>query len=142
MAKLAALTAAALALLVLAGPAVAGVNPQLAGLQVALRAQGLYCGAIDGIAGPATAKAVKAFQRRARLPVDGIAGPRTRRALGRRGRHLYGSRAMTERDVGWDVAALQFAPQSEHGVAQRFDGVLGAHTLAALLRFQRKDILS
>jgi peptidoglycan hydrolase-like protein with peptidoglycan-binding domain len=36
----------------------AGVNPQIAGLQVALRAHGLYLAQIDGIAGPHTAAAV------------------------------------------------------------------------------------
>src|SRR5262249_49940793 len=38
-------------------------NPQTAGLQVALRAQGLYRGPIDAIAGPETVAAVRAFQR-------------------------------------------------------------------------------
>ena len=49
-------------------PAVhAGVNPQIAGLQVALRAHGLYLAQIDGIAGPRTSAAVHAFQRAHRL---------------------------------------------------------------------------
>ena len=38
-------------------------NPQEAGLQVALRAQGLYLGPIDAISGPETVAAVRAFQR-------------------------------------------------------------------------------
>jgi peptidoglycan hydrolase-like protein with peptidoglycan-binding domain len=36
----------------------------------------------DGIIGPQTAAAVRAFQRRQGLPVDGVAGPATLRALG------------------------------------------------------------
>ena len=60
----------------------AGTSP-VAALQVALSARGLYTGTIDGVAGPSTTAAVRAFQRRAQLPVDGIVGPRTRAALGR-----------------------------------------------------------
>ena len=40
-----------------------GRNPQTAGLQVALRAQGLYRGPIDAISGPGTVAAVRDFQR-------------------------------------------------------------------------------
>ena len=53
--------------------------------QVALRAEHLYDGDVDGRAGPQTGLAVRAFQRRERLAVDGVAGAATRRALGRRG---------------------------------------------------------
>jgi peptidoglycan hydrolase-like protein with peptidoglycan-binding domain len=55
-------------------------NVGTAALQVALRAQGLYPGTVDGIAGPATAAGVRTVERRAGLAVDGIAGPRVRRA--------------------------------------------------------------
>jgi peptidoglycan hydrolase-like protein with peptidoglycan-binding domain len=67
-------------------------DPEVAGLQVALRAHGLYQGAIDGIAGPQTRRAVLVFQRRKGLAVDGRAGPRTRAALGPLGRPLLGRR--------------------------------------------------
>ena len=69
-------------------------NPQLAGLQVALRAQGLYCGPIDGIAGPQTVRAVRAFQRRQGLPATGLSDARTRALLGPLGRPLVGSRRL------------------------------------------------
>ena len=52
----------------------AKVDPQVAGLQVALRAYKVYAGPIDGISGPATRRGVKRFQQRVRLPVDGVAG--------------------------------------------------------------------
>src|SRR5215208_205756 len=74
-------------------PASAG-RADVASLQVALRAVGLYRGSVDGISGPWTKRGVRRFQRRRHLAVDGIAGPRTRRALGRRGRPRLGKRPM------------------------------------------------
>src|SRR5436190_9323941 len=97
-----------LAVLAFPAPAAAGVSPQTAGLQVALRAYGLYSGPIDGIAGPATVRGVEAFQRRVGLRADGKAGPATRHAFGPLGRPLFGRRAMRRGVFGWDVAVLQF----------------------------------
>src|ERR671925_1046269 len=92
-----------------AAPAGAVTNPQVPGLQVALRAKGFYRGPIDGIAGPMTARAVRRFQRRAGIVVDGVAGPITRRKLGRLGRPLFGARLLVQRgSVGWDVSVLEF----------------------------------
>ena len=53
-------------------------------LQIALTARGHALQA-DGVFGPATERAVKAFQARSGLAVDGIAGPATMAALGHRG---------------------------------------------------------
>lgn len=50
-------------------------------LQMVLRNMGLYTGALDGVYGPATARAVAGFQRSRGLLVDGIAGPQTLGAL-------------------------------------------------------------
>ena len=77
-----------LAALLLPARAHAITNPQIPGLQVALKAEGVYAGPIDGIAGPMTARGVRRFQRRAGLLVDGVAGPRTRAKLGRLGKPL------------------------------------------------------
>lgn len=130
--------ASLVALLLLAGPAQARVDPQTAALQVALRAKALYHGAIDGIAGPRTNRAVRTFQRRNGLVVDGIAGPRTRRALGRLGRPLYGARNIRRGMVGWDVSALQFL-LARRGVSPgAIDGVFGPGTAAAVVRFQNR----
>src|SRR6476619_5565300 len=82
-------------------------SADVAALQVALRAQRLYAGSVDGVDGPGTAAAVRRLQRRSGLDADAIAGPMTRRALGRRGRPALGSRVVGPRDRGWDVAALQ-----------------------------------
>jgi hypothetical protein len=123
--------------LLLAGPALAVGNPDVAALQVALQARGLYAGTIDGMAGPATTRAVTAFQKKKRLVPDGIAGPVTRQALGRFARHELGSRPLGMGMVGWDVAALEFA-LAWHGFPSGvFDGVFGPHVQAAVMRFQR-----
>jgi len=134
MVRLAVIAAAA----ALAAPAAAlgGVNPQIAGLQVALRAHGLYLAQIDGVAGPRTAAAVHAFQREHGLRV-GIADTRTRVALGPLGRPLFGSRVLRRGDFGFDVSVLQFI-LTRHGVyAGALDGYLGKETAAALRRYQR-----
>ncbi len=117
--------------LLLAGRAQAS-NPQIAGLQVALRAYGLYLQPVDGIAGPATREATRAFQRKVGLPVDGIAGPRTRAALGPLGHPLFGSRHLVRGDFGWDVSVLQFLLHMP-----AIDGYLGPSTERALRRWQR-----
>src|SRR6476659_4062560 len=132
----------------------AALNPQHAGLQVALRAQGLYLGPIDAIIGPKTVAAVRAFQRGHSLHVTGIADLSTRRELGPLGTPLFGSRTLLRGKFGWDVAVLQFLlvkhgvrvpvnaymdPPTVRGVRHyqsamhlRADGVAGPATFAAL----------
>jgi murein DD-endopeptidase MepM/ murein hydrolase activator NlpD len=133
-----ALAAAFVLFLALAAPAAAAVGkPNVAALQVALRARGLYVGTIDGLAGPSTTTAVRRLQRRARIAVDGVAGPQTRTALGRYARHRFGTRLINLGKSGWDVAALQFALATHGFPSGTFDGGFGPHTDAALRRFQR-----
>ena len=124
-------------IIALAAPAVASAaSANVAALQVALRARGFYAGTVDGVAGPATAAAVRQLQRRRGLPADGVAGPQTRRALGRRGRPRLGSRPLASGARGWDVAGLQFLLATRGFPSGTFDGGLGARTDAALRRFQ------
>jgi nucleoid-associated protein YgaU len=133
-----------------------GRNAQTAGLQVALRAQGLYRGQIDAIAGPGTVAAVRKFQRIHGLRITGIADARTRRALGPLGRPLFGARTLRRNDFGWDVAVLQYmlvrqginvpinayydAPTLhgvrilQHRMHLSRDGIVGPHTLSAIVR--------
>jgi LysM repeat protein len=135
-----------------------GRNPQTAGLQVALRAQGLYRGTIDAISGPGTVAAIRKFQRVHKLRITGIADARTRAALGPLGRPLFGARTLRRGDFGWDVAVLQFLLVRQginvpinayydgptlHGVRVlqhrlnlRRDGVVGPHTLSAIVSRQ------
>src|SRR6476646_3677339 len=127
--------AALLAGLTLAATANAG-NPQIAGLQVALRAYGLYNGPVDAIAGPKTVRATKAFQRRAGLVADGRAGPATRRALGPLGAPLYGRRTLRRRMFGWDVSVLQFM-LARRGALVPVYGFYDAATERAVRRYQR-----
>jgi hypothetical protein len=139
--SLAVFAAAALAGAVSPSALAAGRDPQVAGLQVALRAQGLYHGAIDAIAGPRTVAAVREFQRSHGLPVTGHAGPRTRRALGPLGRHLFGSRILRRGDFGWDVAVLQFL-LVRHGIAVPVNAYFDGPTLAGVRRLQRRQRLA
>jgi hypothetical protein len=117
-------------------PAAQALNPQTAGLQVALRAYGLYGGAIDGIAGPNTVAATRAFQGRAGLHVDGRAGLRTRRALGPLGMPLFGRRTLRAGKFGWDVSVLQFL-LARRGHLVPVSGYFDGATARALRRYQR-----
>lgn len=51
-------------------------------MQQKLKNWGYYTGAVDGIYGPLTKKAVEYFQRKNGLKVDGLVGPQTLTALG------------------------------------------------------------
>jgi peptidoglycan hydrolase-like protein with peptidoglycan-binding domain len=117
-------------------PQAVAADAGVAALQVGLHTRGLYAGPIDGINGPATAKAIRRLQARARITVDGVVGPQTRRALGRFARHRFGSRPLQIGKAGWDVAALQFRLAWHGFPSGAFDGILGPHSDAALRNFQ------
>ena len=51
-------------------------------IQTKLKRWGYYSGSVDGIYGTQTVNAVKYFQRKNGLTVDGIAGPATLKAMG------------------------------------------------------------
>ncbi|MHB8642338.1 MAG: peptidoglycan-binding protein [Gaiellaceae bacterium] len=118
-------------------PAPSSANAQQAGIQVALRALGLYCGPIDGVAGPQTVAAVRAAQKRLHLPVTGLVDVRTRVALGPLGTPLFGSRTLRLGDFGLDVAVLQFLLVKRGLYRGAVDGYLGRRTDGALRRYQR-----
>jgi LysM repeat protein len=124
--------------MVFASPAGAYVNAQHAGLQVALRALGLYHGPIDGLVGPQTVAAVRAAQQRAHLRVTGLADKRTRWSLGPLGRPLFGSRVMRPGLFGYDVSVLQFLLTRRGMYDGPLDGYLSRATDKALRRYQRQ----
>jgi LysM repeat protein len=119
-----------------AATAGAVLNPQHAGLQVALRAQGLYLGPIDAIIGPRTVAAVRQFQRTHGLRMTGIADVRTRRELGPLGTPLFGSRTLAHGKFGWDVAVLQFL-LNRHNVRVPVNAYMDRPTVAGVKRYQR-----
>jgi LysM repeat protein len=122
---------------VAAGSANAAINPQHAGLQVALRAQGLYLGPIDAIIGPKTVAAVRRFQRTHGLRVTGIADLATRRQLGPLGTPLFGSRPLSRGAFGWDVAVLQFL-LNRRGIHVPINAYMDRPTVAGIRRYQRQ----
>jgi murein DD-endopeptidase MepM/ murein hydrolase activator NlpD len=126
----------ALLLCLVLSPPAAAASANVAALQAALYGRGLYAGSVDGVRGTGTTRAVRRLQRRAGLAPDGVAGPRTLRALGRAGRHPYGSRRLHAGSVGWDVAALQFLLERHGFPCGGVDGGFGARTVAAVQRLQ------
>lgn len=118
------------------------VDPQVAGLQVALAAHRYYAGAVDALPGTQTASAVRSLQRRARLPVTGLATPATRAALGPLGRPLFGERVMRRGMVGWDVSVLQFLLAVDGFDVGTLDGRFGPRTRAALVAYQTRRRLT
>jgi len=127
----------AIAAVLLVAPAAASAgSANVAALQVAMRAVGLYPHAVDGITGPWTQQAVRTFQTQHGLTVDGVAGPQTRAALGKRGKPNLGKRPMHQGQRGWDVAALQFLLHARGFEPGGFDGGFGPNTHNAVRRFQ------
>ena len=102
--------AAALVAAALAAPAASAQSADVAALQVALRAQGPLRRDDRRRARAADERGACArFQARRGLVVDGIAGPATRRALGRRGRPRLGAaRARARARAAGTSPALQF----------------------------------
>jgi murein DD-endopeptidase MepM/ murein hydrolase activator NlpD len=127
---------AAAAVLAIPAERADAASADVAALQVAMGALGLYPHPVDGIDGPWTQAAVRSFQSSHGLTVDGIAGAQTRKALGRRGRPLLGSRPMDSGDRGWDVAALQFLLRSRGFGQGGLDGGFGPNTEGAVRGYQ------
>jgi peptidoglycan hydrolase-like protein with peptidoglycan-binding domain len=122
-----------------AAPALA--SPQQAGVQIALRAVGLYAGQIDGIVGPETRAALEAAQTRADLPVTGRITARTRASLGPLGRPELGTRLIAPGDVGLDVSVVQFLLVRAGLYHGALDGVMNAKLEAAVRSFQQQASL-
>ena len=77
----------------------------VAALQRRLLDLGFDSGRIDGIFGPATAKALRDFQRNVGVPADGTCGPATFKALARLSRTVVGGEAQALRESAAVAAA-------------------------------------
>ena len=124
--------------LVAASAPPAEANPQQAGIQVALRALGLYSGSIDGEIGPQTVTAIRAAQKQLHLPVTGIVDVKTRIALGPLGHPLFGARSLRHGDFGLDVSVVQYLLAKRGLFHGAIDGYFGPATKSALRAYQRR----
>jgi peptidoglycan hydrolase-like protein with peptidoglycan-binding domain len=100
-------------------------------LQYLLRARG-HSVVVDGIFGPATDAAVRAFQRQRGLAVDGIVGPNTWRALVITVRQ--GSTGDAVRAVQEEFQYRNLSGDPSQG--PQVDGIFGPRTDAAVRDFQ------
>jgi peptidoglycan hydrolase-like protein with peptidoglycan-binding domain len=101
-------------------------------LQWLLRARG-HNVAVDGIFGPNTDTAVRAFQQQHGLAVDGIVGPNTWRALIVTVQR--GSRGDAVRGVQEEFQFRNLSDDPSKGV--QIDGIFGPKTEAAVRGFQQ-----
>ncbi len=101
-------------------------------LQHLLRARG-HSVAVDGIFGPATDAAVRAFQGQRGLAVDGIVGPNTWRALIVTVRR--GSTGDAVRGVQEEFQFRNLSGDPSQGL--QVDGIFGPETEAAVRAFQQ-----
>jgi peptidoglycan hydrolase-like protein with peptidoglycan-binding domain len=127
-------------------------------VQQALKSSGFDPGAIDGIYGPYTERAVKAFQAKKGLVVDGIVGPDTTKTLlgcwvtDHNGKPCCPS-TETQLDSfelgrllkvaspymrGDDVTDVQYALAYNNFSPGSIDGIFGPKTESAVKGFQRK----
>ncbi|HSG78184.1 MAG TPA: peptidoglycan-binding protein [Acidimicrobiia bacterium] len=108
-------------------------------LQNVLNELGHDAGTADGIFGPRTAAAVRAFQGDAGITVDGIVGSGTRAALGAalaNGDDPDDPDALTIGDSGPDVRDVQVALNALGYPVGLADGIFGSLTAAAVQAFQ------
>jgi peptidoglycan hydrolase-like protein with peptidoglycan-binding domain len=101
-------------------------------LQYLLRARG-HTVAVDGVFGPKTESAVRAFQQEKNLSVDGIVGPNTWSALIIQVKH--GSQGDAVRGVQEEFQFRNLSGDPSKGL--QVDGIFGPKTDAAVRGFQQ-----
>lgn len=109
----------------------------VAKLQNKLKDAGFDPGAADGVFGPKTEAAVRAFQQQKGLAVDGVVGPQTLGALDVALAH----RTVKNGSSGQEVRMLQEKLKQAGFDPGPVDGVFGPKTQAAVQDFQRKKEL-
>jgi putative chitinase len=102
-------------------------------LQARLLELGLATGTPDGVYGPITRSAVSEFQRSSGLPVDGIAGPATLRALGLITNEEYIAAVTVVPLVTADLVAKMFPGTRRENIEQNLPFVLKALTEVELV---------
>lgn len=85
----------------------------------------------DGIFGPKTRAAVRAFQQRHGLVVDGIVGPQTRAALER-------AASAGARKGGFKMFRAPWVAPVQRALGIPADGIFGPQTRAAVIAFQKR----
>src|SRR3954447_2758323 len=140
MRRRALLAAAVLAAALAAGsPAEAApaVDPEVAAIQITMRARLLYRGPVTGISDERTAIAVATLQRHLGVAADGDFGPVTRARLFPLGAPVLGKRLLTVGDKGYDVALLRVELAFHGFPSGPFSSSYTPRTARAVLRFQR-----
>lgn len=105
-------------------------------MQDKLRAHGFDPGVSDGIYGPNTGRALRAFQGHKGVAVDGICGPITWALLDNAVQPTGSTRLLRFGDRGADVMEVQTALRSHGNDPGPLDGIWGNRTQAAVLAFQ------
>ncbi|WP_280637246.1 peptidoglycan-binding protein [Alkalihalobacillus sp. BA299] len=112
-------------------------------LQTTLKKLGYYKGTIDGIFGPVTEQAVKAFQKSKGLTVDGIVGPNTREALSTAQPKPSPEKKNLKRGAqGEEVKSLQTRLKKLGYYKGTIDGIFGPVTEQAVKAFQKSKGLT
>lgn len=101
------------------------VNPETRVIQQKLSKLGYYTGFVDGKEGPATRRAIVAFQRDNGLTADGIAGPMTMEEIEHDLKELENKAAPTSLGLKAGVGAISLG-----GVQQVYDAVSDTHDAA------------
>lgn len=100
--RLIAITIAVICIFTIAASALSKIgsrSQEVRDIQTVLKSKGYYAGNVDGIFGTQTKNAVIAFQRDNGLKVDGIAGPATLKALGLSGGNSYGGYSSSDYEL-------------------------------------------
>lgn len=115
-------------------------GPEVLACQHLLAESGYLTDAADGAYGPATERAVRAFQKAKDLPVSGIVDEKTMEALRKGSGAEKGELAQGAR--GSRVKEAQERLQAWGFLSGAADGVYGSQTREAVRRFQREKGLS